>query len=778
MPLFKKILLISGGAIALGFLLILLLISPIAKWLVEKYDVQYTGREITIESAYVNPFTGYIHFADVVFKENASDSTFLSMKGFTANFSMLKLIAGKYEISKLELNEPKGYAIYHKSIFNFEDIIERFRGDTLDSLVRDPVHFSLLNIEIKSGEFYYIEDETPVNYFIKNVNIKSDGVKFQVDTMPIIFSFSSGIGTGEVVGNLNINLENLNYELNYQIAKFNLEIINQYLEDMTEYGTFGAILDADMQSTGNFGSADSISTSGNIAITDFHFGKSEQEDFASFESLVVSIDELSPKDMIYQCDSVILNKPFFRYEMYDYLDNVQTMFGEDGKNVAEINNNPDKFNLIIEIAQLVEQLSRNFFRSQYNVGKIAIYDANIEYTDYTLGEEFSMGLNPFTAVADSVDKSKNRIDFFVTAGIEPFGEMHIVVDVNPKDSTSFSMKYIFNDIALTSFNPYLVNYTSFPVDRGMIEIHGQWQVQDGIIASNNHLIIIDPRAGRKVKNKLNTWFPVPLAFSFVRESGNVLDYEIPISGNLKNPNFHIRDVLFDLLKNIFIKPVTTPYRLEVRNTEREIEKSFNILWPIGSSEIISNQEKFILKITDFLKDNPDAIVQITPEHYTHKEKEFIMLFEAKQKYMIARGKKSTQLSESDSTDIARMSIKDSGFLKYLNDQVTDSMLFTTYHKALKLVDASIINAKSDELKEARKRSFLKLFEEESVEKQIRFRDEVSTIPFNGFSFYSISYKNEFPNYVIKAFEKMNELNSEPLREKYRKNRDKSTYLNK
>ena len=66
--------------------------------------------------------------------------------------------------------------------------------------------------------------------------------------------------------------------------------------------------------------------------------------------------------------------------------------------------------------------------------------------------------------------------------------------------------------------------------------------------------------------------------AFIRERGNVIDYEIPITGNLKDPDFHLSDVIFDLLGNIFIKPPTTPYIFQVKNIETEIEKSLTLKW--------------------------------------------------------------------------------------------------------------------------------------------------------------------------------------------------------
>ena len=65
---------------------------------------------------------------------------------------------------------------------------------------------------------------------------------------------------------------------------------------------------------------------------------------------------------------------------------------------------------------------------------------------------------------------------------------------------------------------------------------------------------------------------------FVRERGNVIDYEVPITGNLNKPKFVYKDIIFDALENVFVKPITTPYRTEVKNTEYEIEKSMLFKW--------------------------------------------------------------------------------------------------------------------------------------------------------------------------------------------------------
>src|ERR1700678_4535387 len=92
----KKRLLIIGGILVIIPALLIIFISPIAKYLVEKYSVKYTGRQIKMSWAYVNPFTGYVHFSNFKIYEAHSDSVFLSVDGLSAGINLHKLLSKEY----------------------------------------------------------------------------------------------------------------------------------------------------------------------------------------------------------------------------------------------------------------------------------------------------------------------------------------------------------------------------------------------------------------------------------------------------------------------------------------------------------------------------------------------------------------------------------------------------------------------------------------------------------------------------------------------------------
>lgn len=774
MEKFKKVILFFAGSVAIILVMALLLLQPLSSYLISKYSVKYTGRQITADGVMINPFTGVVNLNNLKIYEYGSDSVFFSAEAIYTRISVSKLFRKTTEIKRLSFYHPRGVIVKNDKISNYDDLISRFASQN-DSTETDSAttkkRFSILDIRIIDGEFFYKETKTAVDYSVKKVNIESSGKRWDSDTVNLKFSFVPGTGGGDVRGNLTINLKNTDYRIDIQAKKFDLGIIAQSLRALTNYGRFSANIDADIKATGNIQNKNAISTTGLIAINDFHFGKDSVNDFVSFEKLSLSINRVNPANFIYDYDSVSLINPYIKYERYDYLDNVQRVFGKDGSNIESAKNNTEKFNLVIEIARNIKVISANFFRSNYKINSLRIYGGHIKFNDFSTSEKFAMDLTPINISVDSISKDQSRVNMSLKSSIKPFGSLSVYVSVNPKDTTDFDLQYHINKLPASMFNPYTISYTSFPLDRGTMELNGDWRVRNGNIQSKNHFVIVDPRTTRRIRNKDTKWIPVPLIMSFVRERGNVIDYEIPITGNLKDPKFHLMNVIKDLLTNIFVKPPSTPYRLQVKNIENEIEKSISLKWQMRQNALFPEQKEFVEKITDFLVKKPEATLEIHPNQYARKEKEYILFYEAKKKfYAKMNNNDPDSLSSDDIEKIDKMSVKDSLFVDYLNHHLKDSLIFTIQEKCYNIIDSSIVNSKFVQLLKDREESFLSNFKKFKVDDRVKIAKSTMVIPYNGFSFYKIDYKGEYPEILIKAYQKINDLNNKAPRKKFKKER--------
>lgn len=728
---------------------------------------------------YINPFTGYVHLRNFKVYEAGSDSVFFSAKAIKVNVEMMKLLGKTYELSSVTLDTPVGKVIQKDSVnFNFTDLIDRFAAK--DSLPKpkdpnkEPVHFNVLDVKVKDGTFYYVENTVPVFYYIKKLDVESDGLRWDVDSVSAKIYMESGPSTGTISATTMVNLKSMDYRLAAKVDEFDLGIMEQYIKDLVNYGKFRAKLDADLKAKGNIKSKEALDAKGMVTINDLHFGKDSLEDYLAFQKLIVDIRQLSPAGKKYAFDSIALVKPYFKYERYDRLDNLQNMFGKDGQNVKQAKQANGKTNILFQIADYVKILAKNFFKSNYQIKRLAIYNADLHYNDYALTEKFATAAVPLTIIADSIERGKKWVDLSLKTGLYPYGDINFKLSVNPMDSTDFDIHYHLQKIPMAMFNPYLITYTSFPLDRGTIELKGNWSVRNGYINSNNRLTVIDARVNRRQKRNGARWIPLRLIMFFVRDRGNVIDYEVPIKGDLKDPKFKVGDVILDVLTNIFVKPATTLYRTEVRYAENEIEKSMVVRWDKQKSVLEDDQEEFVEKIAEFLKNNPSVSVSVSPLVWEEKEKEYILFFEAKKQfYCYANRVAPKNLRERDTLNIEKISVKDSSFIKYLDSRVKSQLLFTVQDKCKQIVSAKLVDSRYEVLLKQRKQVFLSYFRKEGVADRVKIQAPTVKIPYNGFSLYKINYKGEVPEELMEAYRSINDFDNRNPRRKYKELREKN-----
>ncbi len=533
---------------------------------------------------------------------------------------------------------------------NFDDVIEKFSAGGNARKKPSTSKVDLLDLSVTRAEIHYTDRQIPFDYFIKEGNFGTPGKHWYEDTMAIRYSFLSRPSNGSMQGDFHVNFTTSDYLLADKIGNFDLKPLEQYVKDLANYETIRASLEADLLARGNFHNAKNIVASGTVALVGFHLGKRPGDDYMAFDRLQLKVTELSPINRKYLLDEVSLSRPFLRYERYDHTDNLSAMFSRKGVGATS-----EKLNILVSIGRYIRALAADFFRTDYKVNNLSIARGELLYNDYSLSEAFSAGLQGLSVRADSINKKHSRGRIALKSGLEPYGDLSVNLSIDPNDSTYFDLGYHISGVPVSIFNPYTITYTSFPLDRGTLELKGSWHVAGGSVNSSNHLVIADPRAARRIRGKDKKWIPLPLIFAFIRERGDVIDYKLPVTGNLKDPKFHFHDVLMHLLENIFVKPATTPYRFEARNTEKVIEKSLQVKWPIMSSSLLPSQGKFLSETAKFMAAHSGARLLVSPVEYTVREKEWIAFFEARKKFLLdASHRGAASFSPDDSVRAFRL----------------------------------------------------------------------------------------------------------------------------
>ena len=316
---FLRIVVIVVCVLFLFVALVIAFISPIMKRLIIEGGEKSLHREITIGLFYFNPFTGHMYAHHFLMQEKQSSDTFISAADVSCNVSVRELFKKTFNSSSFKISNGRMNIIQDSNTLNFQDWL------TSDSTKKQPIHYCIRNIEIDNSEVHYHELTIPVSYYVKKVNIKCPLLEWDVDTMLYEYSFASGMGTGNVKGTYKLNTRDKDFDLKAVVSHFDLRPMEQYIKDFASYGNLSAFLDANIHTLGDLKDKYEMMTTGNMAITDFHFGKTAGDDYLYFSKFSMNIDSLSPANKKYFFSAVVLDSPFVKYEKYDYLDSFARM---------------------------------------------------------------------------------------------------------------------------------------------------------------------------------------------------------------------------------------------------------------------------------------------------------------------------------------------------------------------------------------------------------------------------------------------------------------------
>ena len=160
----RRWLFILTGVILLLLVLAFIFISPIAKYVIQKYDVQFTGREITMNKIFLNLFNGTASIKDFVVYEKDGKTPFFKASKLRATISLNKVIwRDKYDLSDISAESPAITIVRTGEHYNYDDIVDKILGDDTS------------NIETSRGE--------PTQYWIRDIDIKDLSITY-INTLP------------------------------------------------------------------------------------------------------------------------------------------------------------------------------------------------------------------------------------------------------------------------------------------------------------------------------------------------------------------------------------------------------------------------------------------------------------------------------------------------------------------------------------------------------------------------------------------------------------------
>ena len=182
--------------------------------------------------------------------------------------------------------------------------------------------------------------------------------------------------------------------------------------------------------------------------------------------------------------------------------------------------------------------------------------------------------------------------------------------INPLGNELFvDIKADFKDMELSPLTPYSGTYIGNAIEKGKLSFGLQYHIVNKKLEAKNDIFIDQLTLGEKVDSPKATKLPVGLAISLLKDRKGEIRLDIPVSGEIDNPEFSVWRIVLQVLVNLLVKAATSPFAL--LGSLMGGEELGYVEFDYGTSAVTEQNTKKIDTLVNALYERPALKLEIT-----------------------------------------------------------------------------------------------------------------------------------------------------------------------
>lgn len=251
---------------------------------------------------------------------------------------------------------------------------------------------------------------------------------------------------------------------------------------------------------------------------------------------------------------------------------------------------------------------------EFDIGPVKIKNMAMKFEDKNLPIPFKTDITQLSGEFSRLHSSSSKPTKLQLEGkVDKYGYTKIggTVDINDiKLLTDTNL--LFKNIAIKNFTPYSGKFIGREIESGKLNLDLKYNIKRSNLEAQNSVIISDIKLGKKVESPDAVNLPLELAIALLEDSEGVIDIELPVTGNVDDPQFSIAQIVWKVFTNLIVKAISAPFTLlaSVFGIDEEELKSLDFEY--GKSNIIASEKESLDNIAKILTKKPKLAIIIKP----------------------------------------------------------------------------------------------------------------------------------------------------------------------
>lgn len=247
------------------------------------------------------------------------------------------------------------------------------------------------------------------------------------------------------------------------------------------------------------------------------------------------------------------------------------------------------------------------------IGSIQIEDGSANFADFSLSPPFDTAIEQLSGQIGTLDNQSTqpaKVD--ITGNVDRYAPVTIQGSVTPFDPlNSLDITTRFRNVELTTLTPYSSKFAGYRIRKGRLNLDLHYRIEQGLLSAENKLLLEDLQLGEQVNSPDAVDLPVRLAVALLKDSRGNIDIELPVSGDLNNPEFSIVPIVWQALGNLMQRAVQAPFKLLASLVSGGGDTDLSqIGFPPGSAELDDQARQALDTLAIALRDRPGLLLEV------------------------------------------------------------------------------------------------------------------------------------------------------------------------
>ena len=430
-------------------------------------------------------------------------------------------------------------------------------------------------------------DVGPLNLDLKNFDSLGD--------KPFDLRLDTGLGKqGKLQATGNVQLSPTSAQLKVATQDIDLRLAQAYLSPFIRLelrsGLLGSDLDVQLKSTEPL----ALSVSGSAHVDQLHtLDTLRERDFVRWKQVRVGgLDYRHGESLA--IERVELDQPYARFVINE---NLTT-------NVSEL--------IVPQPAAPNESKADAGKPLAIRIGGVTINDGSANFADFSLTPSFATAVQQMNGRIGVLDNQKPQAASVDIQGkVDRYAPMSIKGKLTPFDPlNSLDIATSFKNVELTTITPYSGKFAGYRIRKGRLNLDLHYRIEKGQLNAENKVLVENLQLGERVDSPDAVDLPIRLAVALLKDTQGRIAIELPVQGDLNNPQFSVMPIVWQTLRNLVLRAAQAPFKFIAGLVGDSNVDLSTVPFVAGSAELQGDARQALDTLAKALEERPNLRLEV------------------------------------------------------------------------------------------------------------------------------------------------------------------------